>query len=294
MYGETIRQIRLKKGFTQKEVYGTIISKSYAIEFEKGKHQIAANLLLQILENLSMDIDEFLYIANGYRLDEQNSYNHRYTQYSNKHDINQLQILLQELQQTSSRLNNVCIAEVRSRIRMLQCLAEHGVYRKRAVLECDRQTIISYLVDVESWTLQEIQLFGNTIDLLDNDHNFLIFKKVSKMLEYYIDMEKGREIYCALLINLIEYTLKHQQYDATEVLVVQLKLLATDYKEFFHQAVCKFFQGVLLLRTGDKKAGERITTKMLAIMRELDQGALADDFALLLDDDYLRAFASPE
>ncbi|OTE88429.1 transcriptional regulator, partial [Escherichia coli] len=52
-----------------------------------------------------MDIDEFLYIANGYRLDEQNSYNHRYTQYSNKHDINQLQILLQELQQTSSRLN---------------------------------------------------------------------------------------------------------------------------------------------------------------------------------------------
>jgi hypothetical protein len=70
--------------------------------------------------------------------------------------------------------------------------------------------------------------------------------------------------------------------------------LATDYKEFFHQAVCKFFQGVLLLRTDDKKAGKRITTKMLAIMRELDQGALADDFALLLYDDYLRAFASSE
>lgn len=33
---------------------------------------------------------------------------------------------------------------------------------------------------------------------------------------------------------------------------------------------------------------------MLAIMRELDQGALADDFALLLYDDYLRAFASSE
>lgn len=294
MYGETIRQIRLKKGFTQKEVYGTIISKSYAIEFEKGKHQIATNLLLQILENLSMDIDEFLYIANGYRLDEQNSYNHRYNQYSNKHDLPNLQKLLQELQQTTSRLNNVRIAEVPSRIRMLQCLAEHGVYRKRAVLECDRQTIISYLIDVESWTLQEIQLFANTIDLLDNEYNFLFFKKVSKMLEYYIDMEKGREIYCALLINLIEYTLKHQQYDATEVLVVQLKLLATDYKEFFHQTVCKFFQGVLLLRTGDQKAGQTITTKMLALMRELDQEALADDFALLLDEDYLQVFASDE
>jgi hypothetical protein len=73
-----------------------------------------------------------------------------------------------------------------------------------------------------------------------------------------------------------------------------LKLLATDYKEFFHQTVCKFFQGVLLIRTGDQKAGETITQKMLAIMRELDQEALADDFALLLDEDYLRAFASSE
>ena len=241
-----------------------------------------------------MDIDEFLYIANGYRLDEQNSYNHRYNQYSNNHDLPNLQKLLQELQQTTSRLNNVRIAEVRSRIRMLQCLAEHGVYRQRAVLECDRQTIISYLIDVESWTLQEIQLFANTIDLLDNEYNFLFFKKVSKMLEYYFDMEKGREIYCALLINLIEYTLKHQQYDATEVLVVQLKLLTTEYKEFFHQTVCKFFQGVLLLRTGDQKAGQTITTKMLALMRELDQEALADDFALLLDEDYLQIFASDE
>jgi hypothetical protein len=51
---------------------------------------------------------------------------------------------------------------------------------------------------------------------------------------------------------------------------------------------------VLLIRTGDQKAGETITQKILAIMRELDQGALADDFALLLDDDYLRAFASSE
>ncbi len=32
---------------------------------------------------------------------------------------------------------------------------------------------------------------------------------------------------------------------------------------------------------------------MLAIMRELDQGALADDFALLLDDDYLEHLPPP-
>ena len=134
---------------------------------------------------------------------------------------------------------------------MLQCLAEHGVYRKRAVLEWDRQTIISYLVDVESWTLQEINslatpsIFWTTTIISSSSKSI----QDARILHRY---GKRSEIYCALLINLIEYTLKHQQYDAAEVLVVQLKLLATDYK------VCKFFQGVLLLRTGDKKQAKRL------------------------------------
>ncbi|EDN9990431.1 transcriptional regulator, partial [Listeria monocytogenes] len=44
-YGELIRQIRQSKKISQKEVYTGIISKSYAIEFEKGTHAISSLLL---------------------------------------------------------------------------------------------------------------------------------------------------------------------------------------------------------------------------------------------------------
>ena len=53
-HGEVVRKIRLSKGLTQKEVYLGIVSKSYAIEFEKGNHSISATLLLDILERLSL------------------------------------------------------------------------------------------------------------------------------------------------------------------------------------------------------------------------------------------------
>ncbi|MFM2490568.1 helix-turn-helix transcriptional regulator [Enterococcus avium] len=43
-HGEVVRKIRLSKGLTQKEVYLGIVSKSYAIEFEKGNHSISATL----------------------------------------------------------------------------------------------------------------------------------------------------------------------------------------------------------------------------------------------------------
>lgn len=39
-YGKTVRDIRTSKGIHQKDLYDNIISKSFAIEFEKGKHDI--------------------------------------------------------------------------------------------------------------------------------------------------------------------------------------------------------------------------------------------------------------
>lgn len=284
MYGETIRKIRLKKGFSQKEVYGDVISKSYAIEFEKGKHQMSANILIQVLDNISMDIDEFLFIANDYQLNEQSNYNYLYKNLANNQDIQKLELLLRDLKSKSGKLNNIRVAEVRSRIRILNYLQEHGRYNTEAVLDGDRQVILSYLVDVESWTLQEIQLFSNTIDFLDNDHVLVFFKRVSKLLEYYVQLEKGREIYCGMLINLIEYTYKNKQYDSTEVLLTQLDLISKDYTDFFHRAVLKFFEGLLVMKRKDEQKGRQMAEDMIKIMIDLDQQPLARMFSLLIEE----------
>lgn len=282
MYGETIRKIRLKKGFSQKEVYGDIISKSYAIEFEKGKHQIASNILIQILDKLSMDIDEFLFIANDYQLNEKNNYNHIYQSLANKQDISGLNLLLEDLKKKTGKLNNIRIAEVRSRIRILTHFKKFGTYHAGVVLECDRQVIASYLVDVESWTLHEILLFANTLDFLEDELIFIFFKRVSNLLEYYVLLENGREIYCTLLINLLEYTFKKEQYQYTEVLLAQLDLLSTDYREFFHRTVYKFFEGLLLMKRGEEEKGRKIAERMLETMRYLDQEPLAKMFSHLM------------
>ncbi len=47
-YGSTVRQIRLSKGFSHKEIYTGILSKSFAIDFEKGLYDIKFNLMLKI------------------------------------------------------------------------------------------------------------------------------------------------------------------------------------------------------------------------------------------------------
>ncbi|OUZ29876.1 hypothetical protein A5885_003053 [Enterococcus sp. 8E11_MSG4843] len=146
MYGETLRKIRLKKGLTQKEVYENIISKSYAVEFEKGKHQISTYILLEILQNLSIEIDEFLFIANNYNMNEKTYYDCTYSKLANKHDIEGLEDLLKTLKSREGRLNDIRIAEVRSRLRILRNFRDNGVYDTNVILQEDRQTILTYLI----------------------------------------------------------------------------------------------------------------------------------------------------
>ena len=58
-YGLTVRQIRLNKGFKQKEIYTGLLSKSFSIDFEKGLYDIKFSIMLNILKRL---MNSYLYI----------------------------------------------------------------------------------------------------------------------------------------------------------------------------------------------------------------------------------------
>lgn len=280
-HGEVIRKIRRSKGLTQKEVYLGIVSKSYAIEFEKGNHSISATLLLDILERLSLDMDEFLYISQDYRLNEQADYIFRYSNYSNNYDLPALYQLLQELQEQQGPIANVHVAEVRSRIRIIEATNKTGSYTPDVVLSEDKATIIQYLTNLQTWTLQEIQLFANTLEFIEGEKQLLFFKQLSKSLELYKNYDRGREIFCSLLVNLIRETLDENLLDYAEVLIEQLLLLSTEYKECFHRLCAKFFKGVLLTKRGDAN-GQTESEMVLKILHELDYAPLAKELESLL------------
>lgn len=73
-YGELIRQIRQSKKISQKEVYTGVISKSYAIEFEKGTHAISSLLLEKIVAKLMVSMEEFFLMYHQEELPEKEDF----------------------------------------------------------------------------------------------------------------------------------------------------------------------------------------------------------------------------
>lgn len=71
-YGITIKEIRLSKKLSQKEVYEGVVSRSFYAKFEKGIYSIDAKKFNDILERLNINFEEFLFFHNKNNIKESN------------------------------------------------------------------------------------------------------------------------------------------------------------------------------------------------------------------------------
>ena len=284
-FGPKIRDIRISKGYSQKAIYQDIISKSYAIEFEKGKHSIATTLLIEILDRLSMDIDEFLFIDKGYLLNDYSAYIYKLSKYSNTHDLKSLYELLKKYADKTRVIDQLRFAEIRCRIQAIENFNRTGRFDGSATIEEDRETIQNYLVEIETWTLREIQFFGNTIEFLDFEQHFPLFRNLSKSFPLYVEYDKGREIFCAMLVNVITQAIRHGYFDYAEVLIYQLHLLSSDYKEFFHRLLTKYFDNILSLKRNSRDGQAIENCKIiLDLLMELGHSSIVGELKALSTD----------
>lgn len=70
MISNTIKQVRLMKGLSQKAVANGYLSQGNYSKFENGTIEITASALIGILNNLDLELEELIFIDNGYKYSE--------------------------------------------------------------------------------------------------------------------------------------------------------------------------------------------------------------------------------
>lgn len=270
-YGEVIRNIRTNKGLSQKKLYSGIISKSYAIEFEKGNHDISLRLIDQILDRLMMDIDEFFYIYRGYKASEHDEFINNYSEAGNNNDLEGLIKLYHELYQKKDESSKIHLAEVRSRIRLLKQFQSTFEYEKNVILTEDIETITTYLNNLQSWTLQEMQLFTNTLDYIVYDQKDVLFKTLIKSIKKYENYDRGRDVICVMLTNMIRELIMNNEISYAEILNEDLKNISSQYQSIFFKIECKYYSGLIKIKRNDKEEGTKLAQSSIDVLHQFDQ-----------------------
>ena len=265
-HGELMRELRIKKGITQKELYEDIMSKSYAIRFEQGKHEISFYLIQSILERLGMEIDEFIYIYNEYHESNIEQFYNEYSLKGNSNDINGLHSMRASyLQLPMTYQNQLRIAELSARIDQLTYFNKHGVLSKKAITSETLETIHKYLDNIQTWTLSELRFFANTLDFIDYERKSDYFKSILPALDRYKNFHRGHPVICTLLINEIHELIMSDELGMADLLLSKLDDFSNSIETMFYRNAHSYYTGMLLTAHGKFDSGKQYVDQAINV-----------------------------
>ena len=255
-YGATIRQIRLSKGFTHKEIYTGILSKSFAIDFEKGLYDIKFHLMLKILDRLMISVDELLLIHSQYRIApcHEPLLNVNLERMKNdpaySSDIEKQ--LFEEMQTDKTSSSRLQYAEIIA----LRCVYGNPDYQNSSEYQTAKNYIQKYLFDVETWTLSEFRIFSDMSFIFENND-----VKTSLFLTAWDTLEKYKThpdygIYLShLLVNNLYQLICSKQYALAKKALDKLQQLTADPNMLSWKVPLLYYEGLFNYATGNPKNG---------------------------------------
>lgn len=183
MYSEIIKQIRKAKGFTQKEVYTGIVSKTFYSDFEAGKYSVEITKFEAFLTNLGITYEEFEYFKNQSQTNDAALSQNTIDQLYKNGKFEELYDLYEEYCRDSNKeLRYLAIQAY-----LLVLITNTNFYKfSRAPFS----EIVSELENAKMWTLKEIKLSKLVLLSLsekERDKAAEIYKRIMHELEKYAD-----------------------------------------------------------------------------------------------------------
>lgn len=181
MYGEIIKKIRKDKGYSQKEVYTGVVSKTFYSDFEAGKYSVEVMKFQELISNLGISYEEFEYYRNQNTTNEEKSL-------ENQIDVLYKNGKFEELYELYERYHKHQDTEMRylaMNAYLLVLITNINFYK------FSREPFNEILAELENakmWTLKEIKLSKLVLlSISENDKNEAekLYKRILFELKKY-------------------------------------------------------------------------------------------------------------
>ncbi|MCM0583134.1 helix-turn-helix domain-containing protein [Weissella diestrammenae] len=284
-YGKTIRSIRIGKGLSQKDLYTGIISKSYAIGFEQGKHNITINLFEKIIQRLNMNLDEFFFLYRDTNSSLETDLWYEHEKFGRSYDIKQLSHLLAVLQTQQTPIGLVRSALVKARIKIINAtLSDSKLIQPARIINPDDLLLIqSFLFTAQTWTLEEIKILANTLSLFEPVLQDQFFSQAQKSFTLYQSYDRGRSVFSSLFIHMIVELIKRNELTRAESYLNQLSDLIDYYEGAVYKILVVYLRGILQIKSGQKTAGHKKARRAVDLLASLDYSDLSAFYGAMLD-----------
>lgn len=234
-FGQTVEFIRHQKNISIKQLCGDYLSRQTYYRFVKDEVDISSKKLFYILNNLNINVDEFLFICNNFQLSKEFSDMQKIKFYFENNHIENLKDLL------NSYSNRLSVKEeiLFSLISVLICRLTGG----KACAE--EKTLREYLINIETWTHYETVLFNNSMFIFDNEFIELVFAKVNYNIDKYSTLRYYGNESIRMFINMIILYIDRQDVKKAQQTLNSIQKIELHDDCLYEKSCILFFSNVL-------------------------------------------------
>lgn len=276
-YGCTIRKIRLSKDFSQKEIYSGLISKSFSIDFEKGKYDIKFSIMLEVLKRLMISVEELLLIHNHYCETPTNNILAQLNEKKFEKDENYATSVVDNLRQELKEVNSPDIQLEYWQLLVLKSIYSNSDYTSSNDYLFAKDNIQKHLFDMETWTLSELRLFSNMHFLFDNTEiKTSLFLTAWKSIEKYQYHPEFLLYISHLLTNNLFFLICTKQFDLASQVIKRLYELTDDITMITWKVTLFYLEGLYFYVTDKQQKGLQLINKAKLICKLTDNENLIE------------------
>lgn len=264
-FGYYIKSLRKSKNLTLKELSKNLMSISFLSKFERDETDITFSHLLDLLNRLNMNFDEFMFMT---------KYSFSYKellQEINKAYLNNNILALKYLYKQECELyeENKLYAHFLNSI-MIKAII-HDIDATFSSITSEEATAISdFFMSIDYFGDYEISLFGNSLRCLEHNIIMLIMSEMHKKLDILSlgDDIRIKMIHITLNIATLAYE-KNKNEDMKYALGLA-KSLIDKRQLYFEINKLNFLKGIYEFSYGNKKIGEELLDSAIKVMDFLE------------------------
>ncbi|WP_159567855.1 Rgg/GadR/MutR family transcriptional regulator [Streptococcus halichoeri] len=257
--GETVEFIRHSKNIPIKQVCGDYLTRQTYYRFIKNNLDISSKKLLYILDNLNVNVDEFLFINNNFKQYKEFIDMDTAKHYFECQNIEGLHRILDAYRDSKSVKEKNLFALVKV---LLATLTNEDCSKEQIYLT-------NYLINIETWSHYETVLFNNCMFIFDSNFIEIVFSKVILNLDKYNTLRYYGNESIRMFVNMLILFIQRQEYHKATDILNQIENYKLNDDCLYERCCISFFAGILGIIEG-KPGTEQKCDDVLQIFQLLN------------------------
>lgn len=273
--GQVFKSLRTNRHISLKQIANDEVSISQISRFERGESELSIGKFLVALDNMNIEVSEFMDAVNNYQRTEQIRFMSALIPLEYERDIAGFQKMFDEEEQKYKEHPEIYRYHLNTiLLQSFICKCDSSIPFPKEYIE----QITDYLFTTEDWNMYELVLIGNLYLFIDIPLLHKMGQEILKRQYYYCEIGSHKSLVTITLLNIWETCLHRDSLETAAFYMEKTRLLINDETDLYKRTIYLFLSGLQHYKEGSVLDGIDEMKRAIQIFEWVGSNNLANNY----------------